>query len=454
MKFCGSPRSFWVAVAVAVPFAYVSSFAVQGGASVAEACTPWMPPDPGVSSFFGGAGALTVGQDGFFAFGATAYGVNEAAVLEAIDVEVRNPAGDLVPGELAVLRSFEREQAPSEFILSWVANETLPTDEPLSVRISVAESEPLVSSEATLTVADRSAPLTLPDLKFEDWERLTLGTGETRTCLPNSNGWCGPIEYGVELERLMEVAVQAEGVPEPPVASVWEYTLSEVSGKGELALPMTPILLVNDGEPNLVPFYPKFRGDLEEYCVEVTVRDLRTDETLSETFCAAPPEAVTEFNADLIKSCDSVPPEFLSRWCEGRDASFDPSCADLGEGGHGSGGTGTGGSGAGGASAGSSAGGTGGGVTAGAGGIPIDPPPAAGTAGTTASGGTGADTGNGAAGEDAGDDGEPTTVVTEGGCGCRVVPNSDRRNGALAWVGIALAAGLTWRRRRAKGLEK
>lgn len=439
-----SPRSFWVAFGLALPLAYASSLIVQGGAPVAEACTPWMPPDPGVSGLFSGA-VLTVGRDGFFPFAASGYDVNSEAVLEAIDVEVRDRAGELMPGALEILLSIEREQAPSEFVLNWIADEPLPTDEQLSVRLSVIGSDPLVSSDATLTVKDQTAPLTLPDLKFQDWERLILGTGETRTCMPNSPGWCGPIEYGVEVERLLEAAVQADDIAEPPVASVWEYTLSDVPGKGELAAPMTPVLLISNGEPNLVPFYPKFRGDLEEYCVEVTVRDLRTDETLSEKYCSTPPDSVTEFNADPIKSCDSVPPEFLSRWCEGRDSSFNPSCPDAGTGGNGAGGNGTGGAGAG---TGSSTGGSAGGNTAGTGGVPTDPPPAAGTAGTTpASGGTGADTGNGAAGEDAGDGSEVTTVVTEGGCGCRVIPRGGRHEAGLS-VAVLGMFGVLWARRR------
>jgi MYXO-CTERM domain-containing protein len=413
---------------MAVPLAYAASILAEGDPPRAEACVPpWLTMAPGLNSLHVWESDITVGRDGFFAFAASGFGVNAATALRALDVEVHHAAGEVVPGEVQVLLTFEHEQPESsQFWLSWLARDTLAPGARLGLRISIRGSNPLVSHEGTLTVSDETAVLALPHFELGDWHGLIADTGPKLTCTPSSPGWCFPIEFGTGVERLLGAVVRADDFPEPPVAAFWEYTVSEVPGKGTLAEPPGPFTLINNGEPDAVYFYPRFRGELDEYCLKVSVRDLRTDESLSATHCASPPASVDEVNSDPIMNCLTVPTEYLSRWCEGRGPSFDPSCPDASAGGS------------------SGMGGNDAVVTAGTG-VSL-----AGSSGMRA--GAGGTSVAGAPAEEGEDDGS-RSVLTEAGCGCRTAPSGQPR-GALAFTGLlAFAAAFALRRRRASYLR-
>lgn len=429
---------------LAVPFVHGASLFV-GGARVAQACpTETFLPD-GVRSVTALASKITIGRDGFFVVAASGYDLTTEE-SDTVRVEVRDAAGALVPGAVELLLHEDRERPDTDVLwLGWTASDQLPTGARLTARVSASSALTVEDASVELTVADEIAPLVLPPFEFTAWRGLFVDTGPKLTCTPNQPGWCFPIEFGTNAESALEVFVQSMPLPELPVAAFWEYSVREVAGKGALVEPAQRSLRIkHDSGEESVSFRTRFRGELEEYCVEVTVRDLRTDESLSETHCAAPPELVDETNLDAVKGCQSVPHEYLPRWCHGRDPNLDASCRDpiVGSGG------GAGMAGSGGAAGASGAAPGSGGDT------PVDPPPGMagstpGSAGTHSSAGSGV-MGPGDNGETEGSDSEQ---VVSRGCGCRLAPRAAERE-AWWWLAGLAGLGLVLARRRAQGSNR
>lgn len=419
MKRRRSAWSFWAAVGCAAPATYFSSFA--GGAPVAEACPSEATLPDGVRNVSVFASSVTIGRDGFFVAAASGYDLT-AEAFGTVRVEVRDAAGELVPGELELLRNEDRERPDTDVLwLGWTASAMLQTGARLTLRVSVPSA--MVSTEAELTVADESAALALPQFEFTTWRGLFVDTGPKLTCTPKQPGWCFPIEFGTNAESVLEASLQTNELSGLPVAGVWEYSVSEVAGKGALVEPLEPYLrLKHDLGPEVIPFRLRFRDELDEYCVKLTVQDLHTEESLSETYCGAPPEFVEEVDLDAVKGCQSVPHEYLPRWCQGRDPNVDASCRDPIVGMGGGAGT-TGGVGAGGASGGT----------------------APGSAGTHSSAGSGV----ASPGDDDDHHDSATSQVVSQGCGCRLAPHATEREGWLSLAGLGVL-GLVWACRRAR----
>lgn len=447
---------FWGAVTLALPLAYVSSFVAEGGPPIAEGCSgggPIATPDPGVSFVWLPPGPVPVGRDGFFVFNAGGYSVTAEQVPDAIEIEVRNGAGELVLGEV---EHFVADLRPlpvhSTFTFGWHANELLNADQDLSVRLSIRDSDPVISAEITLSVTDATAEFSQPPLVFQEWTGQTIDAGQAVTCPNGAMTSCGngPIHFfGSALERSVNVRLEAASLPDPAVMTLWQYEVSAVPGKGTLreSLPNEVRFSHYESAANLA-FFPGFSEVLDEYCLRVTVRDLRTDASLGKDWCSRPPNPMPEVTYDRITSCASVTPEYLPRWCAGRDPSFSASC--LASGGAAAGGTAGSGAagmdgvpaGAGGTSAGSGA------ATAGVGGRTTAPPTAGSTSATPSAGRTSSEAGSSATSSEP-PEGEPVTVLTEAGCGCRVAPRGAQREAWISFFAFA-AFGLVWGRRGAR----
>jgi hypothetical protein len=421
MKKRQSRMMFWGSLGVCVPLAYFSSFAAEGGPPMAEGCSGSGPYGV-VASLDGPTSQLKVGRDGFFAFWAFAPGLGRTEVLAAIDAEVHDAADELVPGELTVLGEMGELNA-RRFALGWQADEPLVAGDTLDVRVTTTAANSETANRATLGVVDETAELALPPIRFHDWKVVMHDTGETRTC-SNALTGCGPVAFGGATEEWQESRLAADALPAAPVISAWEYTATEVPGKGTLVAALAnQIALTSSSAPSYVSLDAKFRDVLEEYCLLVTMRDLRTDEKLSQEICASPERPLARENRDRVQACTSVEPEFLTRWCEGGDPSTRPACPPAGASGSSAGGS---------SAAGSNASGSSGGGTAG-----LSSQPMAGD-------------GSEPVGEGALNAGEDEVVITEAGCGCRLAPNGGRRD---AWLSVAALAalGLAWGRRRRGG---
>lgn len=469
MKRRHSRFLFWGAVTLAVPPAYVSSFMAEGGPPLAEGCSGGGPGpvDPVLSSVWLPPGPIPVGLDGFFVFNVNGYSVTAEEIPDDIELEVRNGAGELVFGEIE--HFVERIGSPSvqsTFTFGWHAAELLEAGQTLDVRLSARDSDPLLSSETTFTVTDATAEFAQPPLAFQEWTGQTVDVGQAVTCPNGAMTSCmtDPIHsFGADLERSVSVRLEAAAVPDPAIMTLWQYEVSAVPGKGTLREPVPHRVRFSHAQsvPGLA-FFPGFADVLDEYCLRVTVRDLRTDGSLSQDWCSRPPSPMPEVRYDRITTCASVTPEYLPRWCAGRDPGFSAggsaSCTAIGGGGAGgsAGGgvagtdavpAGTGGMTA--AGSGGDAPGGGGRDDASPGGGSTNTAPVGGSTHAAPSAGTSSEAGSAATGGDTADDAEPTTVITESGCGCRVAPHGTQRE---AWFSlIALAAfGSVWGRRRAR----
>ena len=167
--------------------------------------------------------------------------------------------------------------------------------------------------------------LVVPPLEASPLERITYDIGELITCDLSFDGcglWSG---VGAETRDLYETAVSLGGA-RVPNAVAWEVSVAEVDGKGLLAdTAPSPVILLS-GEPS--GFRLPFVDQRDEYCVNVVVRDLRSDQELSEEICTSPVEPVEHISADRMKYCLQPPtPELNARWCEAQGLESD--CAAM-----------------------------------------------------------------------------------------------------------------------------
>jgi hypothetical protein len=272
---------------------------------------------------------MPVGLDGFFVFQLNAGRVDAEAAVDALSLEVRDGNGELVEGDAAVLRE-ESEGNALELMIGWTSRTTRTPNEVLEVRGSAENSVGRVELAVKLDVRDASAELALPELESE-WRNLRRDTGDITSC---SNGCvnscsnnCVSTYFGVETEEVLWVNVGGL-TPETPVTVAWEYTLDEVPGKGQLAGPAPFTVLVRRGSAATSLYAGlAFRDTLDEYCVRLTARDLKTDTSLASEFCSSPERPLQEASGDRIFECSSVPPEFMPRWCEYHPSV--PACADY-----------------------------------------------------------------------------------------------------------------------------
>lgn len=354
--------AFWAAVGLAVPFAYASSFFAEGGAPVAEGCSGGGAGPAGLQSVWA-TESNTVGRDGFFVIRASGYAVSSEVALGALEVEVTNAGGTAVPGAVTLLH---KNESTSTFSYGWLATDPLEAGQGLTARIAIRNADPPKTTQATLNVVDQEAVLTQPPLEFRDWETWIQDSGPMLECPRKfAPGDCLTLnQFGTELQRT------------------------------------------------------------ESADLEVTVRDLKTTESLSHTFCSSPARPLLERNYDGINTCANVPDAYRDRWCARQEPAVeDGSCAAPG-----------------------SAGTAGGTATAGTGGVPTAPPAAGASAAGTA--GSAADAGNGSGGDETAAERDSRAVLTEAGCGCRVAPRGGQRDAWLTMSALGVF-GLAWGRRRA-----
>jgi MYXO-CTERM domain-containing protein len=457
----GSKRgfAFWGAVAGLLPLAYASSY-VAVGAGPAEGCSG-APAEEAVGVLYLSSRGLDedarVDRNGFFPFWASIANVDKSAALDAITVEVRDESGELVPGETVFIKEERDDAWRSELTLGWSASEPRRGDEVLAFHATATNSVDSVTLDVELSVVDVEPELALPSFEVTEWTRVKYDAGPEIGChgfesCSESSG------FGSELHDARRMTLQASSVM-PEVLVLWEFEWVPVSGKGNR--------VYSDPDP-FTGYSPglqawlTFAAGLEEYCVRLRGRDLRTADTREQEICASPSADSKEVTYDSIRSCFEPPEGFLERWCLNADeldvAAYEDECApylmpSAGSGGSGGASSGTGGSGA------SSSGGTASGGSSGKGmgsapeppladaGAPMpdddagsneDPPDGAGTAGSPGDDGEAGSAGKGS-----------KSVLTEGGCGCRSAGSNGDRNSVLGSVGLGvLGLGLALRRRR------
>lgn len=448
---------FWLSVACAVPFAYASSYAVNG-APPAEGCsgagsgsgTGSEEEAEGVLRLWTIDDAPTVSADqAAFVFGATTNKTNHDAVLAAIQVTVRDERGAEVPGNVWVLKAEGSSDGPQTLTLSWQWHgEPRPDGEVLSLHASATNTVGTTEIDATLTVkAGPYQGIRAPIVTLSDFDEVVRDVGVLAQCEGVSECGTTTTWFGKELatRTRMEVVMS---VAYPDVMVAWEFQLQQLSGKGEF-LDKGRRIEAFEAVPDYVEQL-EFADVVDEYCFRIQGRDLRTSEIDSVDFCASPSRPLDTLSLDSIGKCTEPPPGQHERWClapdpeELRTPAQTAECERLLTGEGGSGGEGP---------SPPSTSGSGGNPNGGNGGRG---PSAAGTGGDrpqtggAPSAGTGAteppDAEAGSAGEDPASEGSTQRIVTDGGCGCRTAPHDDR-GGAYGGL-LALLGVFALRRRR------
>jgi hypothetical protein len=456
---------FWGTVAGLLPLAYASSF-VAIGPTPAEGCSGGPGEERvGVTDLSAAKGGTKVGRDGFFPFRATAANIDREAALDLLTVEVRDEAGELVPGDTVFIADQGSDEYGRDLLLGWSATGTTRSEgEELTFHAKATNSLDEVTVEEvtfdeSLIVMDVAPELTLPSFEVTGWTRVKHDAGNPLYC-DNDTGDCDPETVGSELRDAQRMTLEASGVTSP-VLVLWEYDWVAVPGRG------TPVEFPDTFGPQSFAYSEElsFAAGLDEYCVVLRGTDLRTGDTTEGELCASPSSDNPEVTYDSIWSCREPPEGYLERWCRAVDRVGDslgdhaeeceqylnPSAGTGGTSGEnpGSGGApdpGTGGTSSGGHGGGSTA--KGGAATGGTkGGTKPEPaadagaPPPEGSAGSA-----------GATDEDVNRDagsGDSRTVLTKGGCGCRTAASGTLRDSALGGAGfVAFALGLGLRRRR------
>lgn len=318
---------FWAAVLVLVPLAYASSFLAEGGPPEAEGCSGRgpLPETPAVRALLEPPANMNVGRDGFFVFTARTNGREPEAAAEALEVEVTDRDGARIPGEHAVLLvGVPNDLTERDVSFSWKASEAIAADEVLTLRVTAGDDNPDATLTTTLHVRDATAELVAPEAEFANWQSVLRDSGEVLHCGLGSVG-CPGINFGANLEPMDRPSVVVTA-PELPVVAVWEYSVQEIPEAGAFEAPLSAQTAVLDNGERLVHFTPTLRGQLDRYCVSVTVRDVRTDATASQEVCATPERTPSTTNEDRIAKCLSVPDQYLSRWCAAKGQSAHPDC--------------------------------------------------------------------------------------------------------------------------------
>jgi hypothetical protein len=320
-------RSSWVfgaCSAALLPLSYAGSFLVFESADAYSSTGGRSPvpqrPFEGVIAARGLDLAVPVGLDAFFSFQAIARGAASEAPLDSVTFEVRNEAGELVPGTPTILDD-QRTDEPqyAELLIGWEADELQPEGAVLKATVRLRSSVEEAPGAAILTVSDATAMLTEPDFQFLDWTHVISDRGDRIVCGKD------PRAFGSEVVEFDHNVIESiPGEAAPPVAVAWKYTFEPTPETGDTdQLPLSSFNLGPSFFDTVTFVDLSFEGQRSEHCIVITARDLRTDLEHSQKLCSEPgPTTATQY-LDSIAACrfDDLPPgdEYRERWCRARE---------------------------------------------------------------------------------------------------------------------------------------
>ena len=451
--------AFWLGVGSLLPFAYASTYALNG-APRAEGCSgEGANPATGVVYLWAEPEPPQVGSDAFFTFRARTNEIELEQALAAISVNVTDEADQPVAGTVRVLKELESDADERSFLLGWTANGAARREgEVLKLRASATNSLETTAFGRSLTVHATDPELAMPSFDAAFFSAQLRDAGARRSCEGLDD--CGGTSFGSELRNFVLMGLSGT-LDEPGVLTAWEFRFEQVSGKGKFSRSDESIYLYartpDDGD-YAIEESVEFTDTVDEYCVRVVGHDLKTDTRKDSEFCAAPTAPIGTTTYDGIGDCIDAPAGFEQRWCleAEKDGTLDDEwgsegqrdlCAPFLQ--PGAGGAAGEPSLPGTAGADSSAPGSSGSAGSRGTTTPAPPRPGSDTPGSGAAAGESDAGAEPIAGAGATEDHTPSRVVTHGGCGCRTAGHPDGSHGALAVTGaFALLAGLGLRRRR------
>jgi hypothetical protein len=331
-------RSDWVFAvcsAALIPLSYFGSFLVFESADAYSSTggrSPDVPRPPfdGVIAVYDWELAVPVGLDGFFSFPVIARGAASEAPLDSVTFEVRNEAGELVPGTAKILDD-QRTDEPqyAELLIGWEAAELQPEGAVLDATVRMRSSVEEAPGRAILTVSDATAVLTPPDFEFGVWTHLVRDRGALLEC--------GTGAFRSEVFEFDHISLTSTVHGQiSPIAVAWKYTFATTPETGAVDnLPYSAFELGPSFDTGIF-LNRSFEGQRSEYCIVITARDLRTDLEYSEKFCSEEPGPTTAIdNFDSIAGCrfEDLPPgdEYRERWCRAH-SGMPPECQPIVEG--------------------------------------------------------------------------------------------------------------------------
>jgi hypothetical protein len=275
--------------------------------------------------------SLPVGRDAFFSVSATVEGAAADVPLERVSIDVKNEAGDPVPGAARIVDDFWYEgEKRRNVLIGWQATEPRLVGEILIATVVTTSAAGGSHQSLSLQISDGAPALAEPDLGFRDWQYVTTDSGAALDCAP-ARPCVYSAQFGSELRRSTQVTLE---LPRPwtPIGVAWKYSFEAVpNGPQPTSLPRP---YVAQGPPldNARTAKVRFETQADEYCVRINVSDLHGDQQQSVERCGAPDGPTPESVEDRISECtsSSIPPEDLERWCRANRA-FQPGCEPFSE---------------------------------------------------------------------------------------------------------------------------
>lgn len=332
----------WVPLAFALSAPLLLPAQPAHACSIADPNAPAPPPgwyllqpamllDPGHTS-------VPVGTDGFFTIQGDGFELSAEAATASLRVEVRDAAGNLVPGRARLLKDYPF----AGFLFGWQAEQSLEIGATLTATLSgtPVSGASKVGGDFALVVTGPPADLPTPELTFS-WSSYFQGQGKRVTCAanPNFSSCGGPDHYEVP-DSFLELAASYVSWELPPVSVgvAWEAELEAVGDDADARLP----------DPNFGDVYIAYSGvdappqsmalgmvvfptAADRHCVRVVARDLRSGIESRSEVCEAPAVPISfESDAPELAACLTPPTEGATRaWCRIRQDPRSPVCSKL-----------------------------------------------------------------------------------------------------------------------------
>jgi hypothetical protein len=280
------------------------------------------PPEPAwtylAPALADGSAAIPVATDGFVLFNGGYVGLSDEQALAGLKLVVSDQDGNQVPGTVARLGTSTQQ-------FSWIATEPLTLGAHLTASFSALPvTDPsYASGKFTLDVVGPPPTLPTPSALFHGWTDIYVGSGAQVDCGAVMSTGCGgtysPQVFTTYEAQRSEVMLSTDLAPTSGVA--WEVTTSQSNSNPDGDLAYSQTALVTGPLSSSWPLGQLTFGlDVDQVCVTVTIKDLRTGKETSGDVCHAV-EADRESWTPDLGLCTAPPSEATRElWCRARTA--------------------------------------------------------------------------------------------------------------------------------------
>lgn len=303
-----------------------------GSASSAWACPPpappaeepeWAavaPPSVQVKRDFTKPGPLDLATDGFFVLETWSFDATRLSMTTKVTVTTE--AGDVVAGKLRVF------EGTTQSYVGWEADAALTVGTKLTIVVEGATVDGFIVSpdRVDAIVSGEPAVLDAGSVAFSQWLDFRHGVGPYVECAPAD----APCSSGFQAPT-SEVALPAANSTWSAAQQVSGFTLWEVRVEAEAPSAEIPSgdaqLVVEPSTEPLSTGTLVFASDATEFCGRVSVKDLRSGESVTARHCEARGAATETYRDFLLGACTTLPsPALTEAWCAEAGHVDDPVC--------------------------------------------------------------------------------------------------------------------------------